>query len=189
MRTALRGSTKAQALWFTSDLLSRYVDVKGSGFADVPWRAALASELRRLAASLGSQAARLEWKAERMREPQPSRSRRSGLRSRPLRTVGARAKSKEDAIYRFKAETLANAGGRCERCTRAPDTEFYIAAHHIVPRSIGVGWDLLHDADANGAALCSERNRGRNGCHELVHDHQVADWAGWIQPRPAEAGA
>ncbi|MCP3916160.1 MAG: hypothetical protein GY711_11440 [bacterium] len=48
-------------------------------------------------------------------------------------------------------------------------------AHHVVERSIGVGWKYLHDPDVNGAALCPI-------CHGNVHDHTVEDWHRWIRP-------
>lgn len=55
--------------------------------------------------------------------------------------------------------------------------DVFLEAHHIVPRSRGVGQPWLHDAERNGAALCAP-------CHSGVHAHLVHDWREWLRSEP-----
>lgn len=84
----------------------------------------------------------------------------------------------KDAVRVFREAVMIRAAGRCERC-RAYVGEIMLDAHHLVPRSRGVGWSGLHELE-NGAALCA----GGYGCHMRVHRHEVADWEKWIRRRP-----
>jgi len=109
----------------------------------------------------------------------------SGLsRSTRIAKVGARAKREAPALAIFRFEVLLRAGGHCERCGRARELD----AHHMLSRARGRGWPLLHDATANGAALCSRRYA--DGCHRLLHDGKLPDEARWLKTRAdVERGA
>lgn len=98
-------------------------------------------------------------------------------RSTPLAQVGARAEREAIAIARFRRGVLARCRGYCERCGCY---DARLEAHHIVPRSRGAGWKHLHHPEVNGAGLCS----GERGCHQLVHLHEVSDWARWLRRAP-----
>lgn len=95
-------------------------------------------------------------------------------RKRRLGRLGKRARAALPKTQEFRRETLARAGGRCERCGR-PFADQDLEAHHVRPRSRGGA----HDAKTNGAALC----RGPQGCHALVHSHRAADWRRWLKGR------
>ena len=66
--------------------------------------------------------------------------------------------------------------GQCERCATFGVENEGQDPHHLCSRARGVGHELLHNADANGAALC-------RGCHSLVEDHNCEDWRDWIKDR------
>ncbi len=100
-------------------------------------------------------------------------------RKTKLKPKGARSVKKaksvatdKDAAKVFHREVINRAmsvGGLCERChCRRP-----LQAHHMVTRARAKGWVLLHNASANGAALCA-------GCHTKVHDHKAEDWNRWL---------
>lgn len=93
-----------------------------------------------------------------------------------MRQVGARTERDADALADFKLAVYARADGVCERCGRSDRP---LHAHHVVGRAHAPGWEHLHDAEINGAGLC----RGGDGCHELVHRHEVDDWPLWIKTR------
>lgn len=97
---------------------------------------------------------------------------RSGYLNRKRKARASRSEVPEIET-RFREETLHRAGNICERC----GSLWKLQAHHLVPRSRGKGWALLHDAEANGAALCG-------ACHSGVHDHTIPDWRDWIRARP-----
>lgn len=80
-----------------------------------------------------------------------------------LRPIGARKLREFPALVRFRLETLVNAGHRCERCGEPGRGRSgrALEAHHLVPRGRGVGWPQVHEAELNGAALCST-------CHSLA---------------------
>jgi hypothetical protein len=109
-----------------------------------------------------------------------------------LRAQGRRARRDRQALALFQEVVIARAGGRlgrCERCGRDCSIRWWIRgdsgggvywlqAHHRHPRSHAPA-SYKHDPVRNGAALC-HRVGSREGCHELVHDHAVEDWARWV---------
>jgi len=107
-------------------------------------------------------------------------------RSTPLRRSWIRRKPKEpdEAAACFRQQVLARAAGSCERCgvleylPSQPWTK--LEAHHLVSRARGVGWELLHDSEANGAALCVR-------CHDQVHRGRICpDRDRWVRSRPLQ---
>lgn len=95
------------------------------------------------------------------------------VRHNKLRRIGARTEREADEVTDFQLAVYARADGVCERCGHRRPLE----AHHIVPRGRGRGWEHLHNAAINGAALCA----GDAGCHQRVHRHEAHDWPRWLK--------
>lgn len=91
----------------------------------------------------------------------------STLRRSRLRQIGKRGAADRKALASVRAEVLARAGSRCERCYAFQ----VLHLHHMLARSQGGA----HDA-SNLRALCFS-------CHRLVHDHAVPDASAWIVTR------
>lgn len=85
-----------------------------------------------------------------------------------LRRFGARAEREKALVAAFRAEVVARANGRCQRC----GDRALLIAHHMVRRSSGLPLEKKHDP-ALGAALCRP-------CHGEVHDH-IGEWRRWFR--------
>ena len=90
-----------------------------------------------------------------------------------LRTRGSQYERSAQETAAFRNALLP---GSCERCHKFGLESPAHDPHHLCSRARGVGHELLHNATANGAALC-------RGCHSLVEDHACEDWKDWIKDR------
>lgn len=103
-----------------------------------------------------------------------------------LKPRGKRAEREAEAVEAFRRRVLRRAflyfddWRDCQdiyKCERCGDETPYIDAHHMASKGVAPGHPLLHDAEANGAALCG----GPQGCHRLVTDHACEDWPRWCK--------
>lgn len=91
-----------------------------------------------------------------------------------LRRVGARALRERPFVEHFRRVVLEAAGGYCARCGAYRPGQ--LDPHHMRPRARGLPLEEKHDPKY-GVALCS----GLMGCHRLVTEHLVPDWARWFR--------
>lgn len=104
----------------------------------------------------------------------PARGKSKLSRSARLKPIGKRGAADREAIEAVRAEVLARAGHRCERCGLSIEFVGRLHLHHRKTRAQGGG----HEAE-NLSALCK-------ACHAQIHAGSP-DAAKWIETRRGAA--